>query len=545
MECLREQGVDTIFGYPGGQIMPLYNALYDYQDEIRHVLTCHEQGASHAADGYARSTGKTGVCFATSGPGATNTVTGIATAYMDSVPMVVITGQVPVSQIGKDSFQEVDITGITIPITKHNFFVNDIKDLASCFRQAFEIASSGRPGPVLIDVPKNIQTELAEYHPVTIEHKQPLFIYDDVKIKELAGLINRSSRPVIFAGGGIVIARAAEELTALAEKAHIPVVNTLMGLGTIPRTHELSLGMVGMHGEKEANLAVHNSDLILALGTRFSDRVTGDVSRFARDATIVQVDIDESEIDKNIHAHISIVGDVKEVLRRLLPDIDKTERKYWLSKVDGYKIVKNIDENEFIADNIMRVLHDEMGDDTFIVTEVGQHQMWTAQKWPFMKPGKFLTSGGLGTMGYGLGAAIGAQIGNPDKQVLHIAGDGSFRMNFNELVSVAAYDLPITTVIMKNNTLGMVRQWQKLFFDKRYSQTDLFDIIDYEKLTEAFGLKAYLVYDIDSLAKAVKAAKKREKGTLIVCEINVDDNVFPMVPPGEAINNLVTSADLL
>ncbi len=540
MECLKEQGVDTLFGYPGGSIMPLYDSLYDYLDTFKHVLTSHEQGATHAADGYARSTGKPGVCFATSGPGATNTVTGIATAYMDSVPIVVITGQVACSLIGKDAFQEVDITGITIPITKHNFFISSVEELAPSIRKAFKIAISGRPGPVLIDVPKNVMLELCDYEPEKAAHKTKIEPASDEDISMIAEYINKAKHPVIHSGGGVIISDASEELTALAEKGDIPVTSTLMGLGAFSRRNPLSLGMVGMHGQKEANLAVHNSDLVIAIGARFSDRVTGDVSRFAKQASVIHIDIDESEIGKNVKAHEFLIGDIKDILSRLLAKVEKKERLEWRETIEGWK--KECIENDaaFCPDNIFKLLNKSLGDDVLVVTEVGQHQMWTAQKWPFVSPRSFITSGGLGTMGFGLGAAIGTQVGNPDRRVLHIAGDGCFRMNFNELITVAAYKLPIITIVLKNDTLGMVRQWQKLFFGRRYSATDLPDVVDYVKLTESMGLTGYYTRDLDGLAAALENAKANNKGTVIICDIHIDENVFPIVPPGEAINNPIS-----
>jgi acetolactate synthase-1/2/3 large subunit len=543
MECLKEQGVDIIFGYPGGQIMPLYDALYDYLGEIKHVLTSHEQGASHAADGYARSTGKIGVCFATSGPGATNTVTGIATAYMDSVPMIVITGQVPLALIGKDAFQEVDITGITIPITKHNYFISDVKEIAPTIRKAFQIAISGRPGPVLIDVPKNIMLELCEYEKQMPYSKFPNNEFEESDIEKIAKLINKSKRPIIYSGGGIIISDASIELTELAEKAQIPVSSTLMGLGSFSRRNPLSLGMVGMHGEKESNLAMHNCDLVLAIGARFSDRVTGDVRRFAQEATVIHIDIDESEISKNVKADIHIIGDIKEILTALITKVNPQDHKDWLQKIVNWKKEKVQKNEKFSPENIFRTLNEILGDDVIVVTEVGQHQMWTAQMWPFIKPRTLISSGGLGTMGFGLGAAIGSQLANPGKRVLHIAGDGCFRMNCNELITVSAQKLPIITVVLKNNTLGMVRQWQKLFFSKRYSATDLPDIVDYVKLSEAMGLDANFTTDLIGLRNALTKAKDRKTGTVIICDIHIDENVFPIVPPGEALNNQVYSED--
>ena len=546
MECLREQGVDTIFGYPGGQIMPLYNALYDYHDEITHVLTAHEQGATHAADGYARSTGKVGVAFATSGPGATNTVTGIATAFMDSVSMVVITGQVPRALIGRDSFQEVDIAGITIPVTKHNYFVSDIVDLADTVREAFSVARSGRQGPVLIDVPKDILVELYDYEPKIIDMESDIDnLYDINDIKCLANKINTAKRPLIYAGGGVISAEDSDKLVKLAEKANIPVVSTLMNLGAIPRTHELSLGLVGMHGQKEANLAVNKSDLLIAVGARFSDRVTGNVESFAKNAEIVQIDIDNSEIDKNVTVNHNIVGEINAILTAVLELIKDNSHEEWLKEISDFRIDKFKDETAFIPENILSVIQETIGDDVIVTTDVGQHQMWTAQFWKFTEPRTFITSGGLGTMGFGLGAAIGAQMAKPESRVVHITGDGSFRMNCNEMATVSANKLPIISILFKNNVLGMVRQWQKLFFDKRYSATTLPDVVDYEKLAEAYGLKGYSVNTLEGLRQALRAAIESKSGNLIVCDINSDDDVFPIVPPGNAISDQVMSTDEL
>ncbi|WP_027399969.1 biosynthetic-type acetolactate synthase large subunit [Anaerovorax odorimutans] len=545
MECLVEQNVDTIFGYPGGQIMPLYDALYDYTDRINHILTSHEQGATHAADGYARSTGKVGVCFATSGPGATNTVTGIATAYMDSSPMVVITGQVPISLLGKDSFQEVDIVGVALPITKHSFFCRTVEELAPKIREAFRIAKSGRPGPVLVDIPKNLMVEIGEYKAEeAVKSDLKPYVNSD-KVKEIANAINESEKPIIYAGGGVIISEASKELTELAEKSQIPVVTTLMSMGAFDRRNPLSLGMLGMHGEKDANMAAHHSDLIIAIGSRFSDRVTGDTKRFAKGAKIIHIDIDPSEIGKNVRYDYSLTADIKEALTKMMPYIEKKNRNEWFEKVQQWKKKPKELKQKLDSNNIINTVNKIVGDDVIVVTDVGQHQMWTAQKWPFRKPRTFITSGGLGTMGFGLGAAIGAQIGNPDKQVIHISGDGSFRMNLNELATVSAKDLPIISIVIKNNTLGMVRQWQNLFFDKRYSATDLADVIDYEKLASAFGLNGYYVKSVDSLTEALKDAKEKGKGTVIACEIYIDENVWPIVPPGEAINNQVLAENMI
>jgi len=547
MECLMEQKVDTIFGFPGGQIMPLYDALYDYQDRIRHVLTSHEQGATHAADGYARSSGKVGVCFATSGPGATNTVTGIATAYMDSSPLVVITGQVPLNLIGKDSFQEVDIVGVTLPITKHNFFCRTVDELAPSIRRAFEIATSGRPGPVLIDIPKNVMVEMGEYEPC--EPKEPACTCPPVDldmIKAIADAINEAEKPVIYAGGGVIVSNASSELTELAEKAGIPVITTLMSMGAFDRRNPLSLGMVGMHGQKEANMAVHHSDLILAVGARFSDRVTGDTKRFAKGAKIVHIDIDPSEFGKNMRYDYCMQCDVKDALRALIPLVNPMERREWNERIASWKKQRRKSDTDTLnPDNLFETVNEVLGDDVIVTTDVGQHQMWTAQKWPFRKPRTFISSGGLGTMGFGLGAAIGAQIANPGSRVIHISGDGSFRMNMNELATVAANQLPIISIVVKNHTLGMVRQWQKLFFNQRYSATDLADVIDYDKLASAFGLSGYQVKDSTGLRKALEKAKESKTGTVIACEISIDENVTPIVPPGEAINNQLLTETLV
>ncbi len=544
LECLKEQGVDTVFGYPGGQIIPLYDALYDYRDEIHHYLTSHEQGATHAADGYARSTGKVGVAFATSGPGATNTVTGIATAFMDSIPMVIITGQVPRSLIGRDSFQEVDIYGITLPVTKHNFFVNDIADLAQTVRDAFQIAMSGRQGPVLIDVPKDIFNELYEYEKQPAVKKIPVKDrYTDDDIKEIAKMISNAKRPLVYAGGGVTSAGASSQLAAFIEKAQIPVVSTLMNLGCISAKSPLELGMVGMHGHREANLAVHDSDLILTIGARFSDRVTGDTSRFAPNADIVQIDVDMSEIDKNVIVQKSILGEMPNILEKLTASIEPLNHDSWLAELEAYKRPEEIAEDAFVPQNVLKTVHDVMGDDTIVVTDVGQHQMWVAQEWPFTQPRKFITSGGLGTMGFGLGAAIGASIANPGTRVVHVTGDGSFRMNLNELATASANKLPIVSILMKNNVLGMVRQWQKLFFERRYSATTLPDVIDYEMLARSFGLNGKKVDTIPDLRAAIEEAKNSDKATLIICEIDSSQDVFPMVPPGNAMSDQVFNAE--
>lgn len=537
-----EQGVDTIFGYPGGQIMPLYDALYDYTSDgrIRHVLTSHEQGAAHAADGYARSSGKVGVCFATSGPGAANTVTGIATANMDSSPIVVITGQVPGALIGKDSFQEVDIIGVTLAIAKHSFACRRMEDLAPAVREAFRIAKSGRPGPVLVDVSKDVMQEMYEYEPAAPLPVLPPPKVDARAVETVAKCINEAKRPVIYAGGGVVISGASGELTELAEKAGIPVTTTLMCLGAFDRRSPLSLGMAGMHGETDSNMAVHNSDLLIALGARFSDRVTGDVSRFAPGAKIIHIDIDRSEIGKNVAADIYIIGDVRDVLVKLLPHIKENERAEWKRRIHGWKREKHGSRGNFGPNEIFAKVRELLEGDVIVATDVGQHQMWTAQKWPFEKPRRLITSGGLGTMGFGLGAAIGAKIANPGKQVILFTGDGSFRMNCGELITVSACKLPIIVFVLKNDTLGMVRQWQKLFFGRRYSATDLPDVVDYPGLAGAFGLSGWRVNSVDALEDAIKTALRSGRGAVIACDVHIDENVWPIVPPGDAINNQLT-----
>ena len=542
MECLLEQGVDTIFGFPGGQIMPLYDALYDYTEDgrIRHILTAHEQGATHAADGYARSTGKVGVCFATSGPGATNTVTGIATANIDSSPIVVITGQVPSGSIGRDAFQEVDIIGITYPITKHSYALRRMDEVADAVREAFRIARSGRPGAVLIDVPRDLQIGTFEY-----ERQEPLPALavkapDKDRIKKLADMINKAERPVILAGGGVQVSEASEALTELAHKSDIPVGTTLMCLGCFSRTDPLSLGIVGMHGSREANLAVHNSDLLIVLGGRFSDRVTGSPGGFAKNSTIAHIDIDRAEFGKNVHADLRIMADMGEALAELLPLVKKRSRPEWRESIASYKNgAGNADTGAFNPENIIKRIHGFFGDDAIVATDVGQHQMWTAQFWPFAKPRKLITSGGMGTMGFGLGAAIGARIANPETPTVLVTGDGSFRMNMNELVTASAQGLPIIVFVLRNGTLGMVRQWQKLFWNKRYSATDLPDNIDFDKIAQAFGLSGYRVDSLEGLDSAIAAARETGKAAVICCDVFIDENVWPIVPPGDSIENQV------
>lgn len=543
IECLVEQGVDTVFGYPGGQALNIYDALYKNSDRINHILTAHEQGASHAADGYARATGKVGVCIATSGPGATNLVTGIATAYMDSIPMVAITGQVPNSLIGKDSFQEVDIAGITMCITKHNYIVKEIKDLAKTLREAFYIAQSGRPGPVLVDIPKDVTAALYDY-----EYEVPksiLPVTETIHEKNLqiaVDLIKNAERPFIYSGGGIIASGAQKELLQFAEKISAPVATALMGTGGFPETHPLSTGMIGMHGSVASNKGVTECDLLIAIGARFSDRVVSDVNKFAPHATILQIDVDPAEVGKNVPALASIIGDAREVLNKLIPLVPKQENKEWLEKIqswrDKFKYTYQSGDTlrpQFIMNNI----YDQTQGEAIITTEVGQHQMWAAQFYKYTKPRTFISSGGLGTMGYGTGASIGAQIARPDERVVHIAGDGSFRMNCNELCTIAHYNVPVIIVIMNNTTLGMVRQWQTSFYDKRYSQTDLDRGPDFILLAKAYGVKAYDVTTQDEFVNAFEEAWTNREPVVINCHIDKDEKVLPMVAPGAAIDNII------
>lgn len=558
IECLVEQGVDTVFGYPGGAILNIYDELYKNENRIRHILTAHEQGASHAADGYARATGKVGVCMATSGPGATNLVTGIATAYMDSVPLVAITCNVGKSLLGKDSFQEIDITGVTMPITKHNFIVMDVKDLAQTIREAFAIARSGRPGPVLIDIPKDVTAAVTEFEPLknpsdvdmlisrhkNIKRAVTLSEPDEGQLKMAAELINGAKRPVIYAGGGVKISGAEKELLAFAEKADIPVSESLMARDCFPSLHPLCTWMVGMHGTKASNMAITESDLVIAIGARFSDRVYGDSSKFAQHAKVLHIDIDPAEINKNISTDGCVVGDVKQVLSALIPMINSVKHDEWISQVQEWKkeypscYDKNPKDSinpKFICECINRIA----GEDTFITTEVGQHQMWTAQFYPFSKPRTFITSGGLGTMGYGTGAAIGIQLAKPERRVVHIAGDGSFRMNCNELATISHYNLPIVIVVENNNALGNVRMWQRLFYGKRFSQTTLDFGPDWVKLADAYGIKGYRATNAKEFEKVFAEAFKSGKAAIIDARVDKDEMVLPMVPGGKPIYNMI------
>lgn len=552
IECLKEQGVKTVFGYPGGAILNIYDALYKHQDEITHILTSHEQGASHAADGYARVTGKVGVCLATSGPGATNLVTGIATAFMDSIPMVAITCNVGVSLLGRDSFQEIDITGVTMPITKYNFIVKDIKKLANTVRRAFTIAQSGRPGPVLIDITKDVTAAEYEYTP---QEPAPIVRQTDTireeDIETALELIRNSQKPFIFVGGGAVLSGASEELRALAHKIQAPVADSLMGKGAFDGTDELYTGMLGMHGTKTSNFGVSECDLLIVAGARFSDRVTGNASRFAKNAKILQIDVDPAEINKNIHTHASVIGDLKIVLRKLNARLDPMNHEEWIQHVERMKDMYPLryDKTQLTGPFIMETIDELTKGDAVICTEVGQHQMWAAQYYKYRKPRTLLTSGGLGTMGYGLGASLGAKMacgdmGHPDTPVFNIAGDGCFRMNMNEIATATRYNIPIIQVVVNNHVLGMVRQWQNLFYGKRYSHTVLNDAVDFVKLAEAMGAKAYRVARQEDLKPVLEEAIALQAPVLIECQINCDDKVYPMVSPGAPIQDAFDDTDL-
>ena len=546
IECLLEQGVDTIFGYPGGAILNVYDELYRYQDKIRHVLTSHEQGASHAADGYARSTGKVGVCMATSGPGATNLVTGIATAYMDSVPMVAITCNVGLPLLGKDSFQEVDIAGITMPITKHSFIVKDINDLAKVVRRAFAIAQTGRPGPVLVDITKDVTAAVTEFTPQTpdlIQRQTDTICEKD--IEDVLQAIRKAEKPMIFVGGGCILSGASAELKEFVKKVDAPVTDTLMGKGAFDGTDEYYTGMLGMHGTKTANLSVTECDLLLALGVRFSDRVTGNAKKFAQNAKILQFDVDAAEINKNIRVTSSVIGDVKEILTRINKKLTQLDHNSWVEHVLAYaKTFPLTYHKEGLSGPfVIEKIYEMTKGNAIMVTEVGQHQMWAAQYYKYSKPRTLLTSGGLGTMGYGLGAAIGAQTANPDRTVVNIAGDGCFRMNMNELATASREKLPLIEVIINNHVLGMVRQWQTLFYEKHYSATVLDDGVDYVKLSEAMGATARRVKTQEEFEKAFADALKSKTPFVIDCIIDSDDKVWPMVAPGKPINESFDEED--
>ena len=547
IECLKEQGVDTVFGYPGGTILNIYDALYQHQNEITHILTSHEQGAAHAADGYARATGKVGVCMATSGPGATNLVTGIATAYMDSIPMVAITCNVPVNLLGKDSFQEIDIAGVTMPITKHNFIVKDVTKLAKTLRRAFQIAKSGRPGPVLVDITKDVTAAKCEYEylePQEIERQKDTITEED--LNRAVEMIHKAKKPFILVGGGAIVSDASDELRAFAKKIQAPVADTLMGKGAFDGTDELYTGMIGMHGTKTSNFGVTEADLLIVAGARFSDRVVGNASKFAKNAKILQFDVDEVEINKNIMIDSSIIGDLKVILRRLNARLDPQNHDEWIAHIERMKDMYPLRYNKdtLTGPFIMETIYNVTEGDAIITTEVGQHQMWAAQYYKYKKPRTFLTSGGLGTMGYGLGASIGAKMGCRDKTVINIAGDGCFRMNMNEIATATRYNIPIIQVVINNHVLGMVRQWQTLFYGKRYSHTVLNDYVDFVKLGEAMGAKAYRVTKKEELEPVLREAIELNIPVVIDCQIDCDDKVFPMVPAGAPIADAFDETDL-
>ena len=546
IECLKEQGVDTVFGYPGGAILNVYDELYKHQNEIKHILTSHEQGAAHAADGYARATGKVGVCLATSGPGATNLVTGIATAYMDSIPIVAITCNVGVSLLGKDSFQEIDITGITLPITKHNFIVKDVNNLAATIRKAFAIAKKGRPGPVLIDIPKDVTANKAEYvkeKPVAVEPSQNIC---ETQLDTAVEMIKEAKKPYIFVGGGAILSGASEELYTFAKKVDAPVTDSLMGKGAFPGTDPLYTGMLGMHGTKTSYYGVSECDLLIVIGARFSDRVTGNAQKFAQNAKIIQIDVDVAEMNKNVMISAGVVGDIKVVLDRLNERLEQQDHAEWVTKIQEYKekyplvYHKDVLSGPFVVEEIYRQTKGE----AIISTEVGQHQMWAAQFYKYTKPRTFLTSGGLGTMGYGLGAALGAKSGREDKVVVNIAGDGCFRMNMNEIATAVRHNIPVIQVVINNHVLGMVRQWQNLFYGQRYSATVLNDAVDFVKLAEAMGAEGIRATTQEEFKSAFEKAMNLGRPVVIDCQIDSDDKVWPMVAPGAAISEAFDEADL-
>ena len=552
IECLKEQGVDTVFGYPGGAILNVYDELYKHRDEIRHILTSHEQGASHAADGYARATGKVGVCLATSGPGATNLVTGIATAYMDSIPIVAITCNVGVSLLGKDSFQEIDIAGITMPITKYSFIVKDVTKLADTIRKAFRIAKTGRPGPVLVDIPKDITAKVTEYIPEELgkctkedsSRKTPRM--DEQRFDRVISMLEEAEKPFVFVGGGAVLSGGSQELKEFVDKLDAPVTDSLMGKGAFPGTDPRYTGMLGMHGTKASNFGVSECDLLVVMGARFSDRVTGNTEKFAKNAKIIQLDIDPVEINKNVLITEEIIGDLKDVLKTLNKRLKQQNHAEWLEKIQGYKekyplkYHPNVLSGPFLVEEIYRQTNGE----ALIVTEVGQHQMWAAQYYKYTKPRTLLTSGGLGTMGYGLGAALGAKTGCPDKIVVNIAGDGCFRMNMNEIATAVRHNIPIIQVVVNNHVLGMVRQWQDLFYDERYSATVLRDAVDFVKLAEAMGAEGMRAVSQEEFKEAFSKALTLNRPVVIDCQIDSDDKVWPMVAPGAAISEAFDEDDM-
>lgn len=547
IECLKEQGVDTVFGYPGGAILNVYDELYKHRDEIRHILTSHEQGAAHAADGYARATGKVGVCLATSGPGATNLVTGIATAYMDSIPVVAITCNVGVPLLGKDSFQEIDIAGVTMPITKYSFIVKDVNQLADTIRKAFRIAKMGRPGPVLIDIPKDVTAKKAEYEKENPGVYNREFTHiDEKEVAAAAEMIQASEKPFIFVGGGAILSGASKELKEFVEKTDAPVTDSLMGKGAFPGTDPRYTGMLGMHGTKASNYGVSECDLLVVVGARFSDRVTGNTATFAKNAKILQIDIDPAEMNKNIIIDQGVVGDIKAVLRKLNEVLPQQDHAEWMKKIQDYKEKYPLKYHEGVLTGpfVVEEIYRQTKGDAIITTEVGQHQMWAAQYFKYTKPRTLLTSGGLGTMGYGLGAAIGAKTGCPDKTVINVAGDGCFRMNMNELATAVRHEVPVIEVVINNHVLGMVRQWQDLFYDERYSATVLRDAVDYVKLAEAMGTEGMRATTQEEFREAFAKALASGRPVLIDCMIDCDDKVWPMVAPGAAISEAFDEQDL-
>ncbi len=546
LECLKEQGVDTVFGYPGGTILNVYDELYKQQDKIRHILTSHEQGAAHAADGYARATGKVGVCLATSGPGSTNLVTGIATAYMDSVPIVAITCNVNLPLLGKDTFQEVDIAGITMPITKHGYIVKDVKQLADTIRKAFDIARSGRPGPVLVDITKDVTANKCDYKPAKEKEKEEELRFTEEDIKYALKMIEHSKRPFIYVGGGAVISGAEEELRTFAERVQAPVCDTLMGKGAFNGHHSLYTGMIGMHGTKTSNFGVSECDLLITLGARFSDRVIGNARTFAKKAKVLQIDIDAAEINKNIRTDFSIVGDLKEVLSMINDRLTQQQHTEWINHIKEYekKFPLDYEKDKLTCPYVIETIDELTNGDAIICTDVGQHQMWAAQFYKYKRPRSFITSGGLGTMGYGLGAAIGAKVGCPDRTVINVAGDGCFRMNMNELATASRYNIPVIEVVINNQVLGMVRQWQTLFYDKHYSNTVLTDKVDYCKVAEGLGCMAIKVTKKSEVKPALEKALKAKGPVLLDIAVDPDEKVFPMVPAGASISEAFDAKDL-
>lgn len=540
LEVLKEQGVDTIFGYPGGTILNIFDELYKYGDTFNHILTAHEQGASHAADGYARATGKVGVCFATSGPGATNLVTGIATAYMDSIPVVAITCNYATSGLGRDSFQEIDITGVTMPITKHNFMVKDVEELAPTIRRAFKIAQSGRKGPVLVDIPKDITAAMCEYVPEPKVEAEPFKLPKQKCVDRAVELLKNSKKPIIYVGGGAILSNAGEELITFAEKIDAPVVSSLMGLGAFPNGHPLHLGLIGMHGHFECNKAAHDCDVLIVAGARFSDRVAGNRAKFAPNAEVLHIDIDSAEMDKNIVSNYHLRGDLIDVLPILTQAVEQLDHSDWKKEIDSFKRPFNqLQIGDYVnPQTLIEKIDSATADDTIVVTDVGQHQLWAAQFYKYTQPRTLLSSGGLGTMGYSMGAAMGGQVGCPDKQVVMFAGDGGFHMNLSELATMASYNIPVKMFIMNNTVLGMVRQWQKIFYANRFSDTDPHRATDFVKVAEAFGVKGLRIHNNDEIDEVLKEAFSTEGPVLIDCRISPDSNVLPMIPPGGSVADI-------